>query len=159
MTRPVSKPFPYPDRLLPGANFGDTYSLAVNGLKLNALGASQLVFGRGPGLVKCLLALRNLIVKPFGLTPGRERVRHASPHIGFFPVISQSTDHVLLGLDDRHLNFRVSIEVKECGAGWQEISVSTAIKTYNLLGRVYLAIVKPFHWIVVPAMLMQVGSD
>ncbi|MGX9115942.1 DUF2867 domain-containing protein [Mesorhizobium sp. BHbsci] len=52
---------------LPGANFGDTYSLAVNGLKLNALGASQLVFGWAPGWVKCLLALRNLIVKPFGL--------------------------------------------------------------------------------------------
>ncbi|MGX9121795.1 DUF2867 domain-containing protein [Mesorhizobium sp. BHscii] len=28
-----------------------------------------------------------------------------------------------------------------------------------MLGRVYLAIVKPFHRIVVPAMLKQVGSD
>lgn len=158
MPRPVSKPCPHPEGLLAGADFGDTYSLAVNGLKLNALDASQLVFGRAPGWIKWLLALRNLIVKPFGLRSGRERVLHARPHIGFFPVIRQSTDHVLLGLDDRHLNFRVSIEVKERGAGWQEISVSTAVKTHNLLGRVYLAIVKPFHRMIVPAMLMQVGS-
>jgi uncharacterized protein (DUF736 family) len=159
MAKPVSKPFLHPDTLLPGANFGDTYSLAVNGLELDAIAASQQVFGQAPGWIKWLLTLRNLIVMPFGLTSGRERTAQPSPRIGILPVIKQSTDYVLLGLDDQHLNFRVSIEVKECGAAWQEISVSTAVRTHNPLGRVYLAIVKPFHRIIVPAMLMQVGSN
>jgi hypothetical protein len=64
--------------LLPGANFGDTYSLAVNGLELDAIAASQQVFGQAPGWIKWLLTLRNLIVKPFGLTSGRERTAQAS---------------------------------------------------------------------------------
>jgi hypothetical protein len=53
------------------------------------------------------------------------------------------------------------VEVEELGAGRQEVAVSTAVKTHNLLGRVYLALVKPFHRIIVPAMLAQVltGGD
>ncbi len=159
MAKPVSKPFLHPDMLLPGANFGDIYSLAVNGLELDAIAASQQVFGQAPGWIKWLLTVRNLIVKPFGLISGRERTAQPSPRVGILPVIRQSTNHVVLGLNDRHLDFRVLIEIEDRGAAWQEISVSTAVKTHNPLGRVYLAIVKPFHRIIVPAMLMQVGPD
>ncbi|RCS22058.1 DUF2867 domain-containing protein [Phyllobacterium salinisoli] len=156
MTKPISKPFPHPDRLLPGANFGDAFSLTVKGLELDALGAAQQVFGRAPGWIKQLLTLRDLIVRPFGLTSGGEPTVKPDSRIGILPIIGQSTDRVVLGLDDRHLDFRVLIEITERGAAWQEISVSTAVKTHNPLGRVYLAIVKPFHRIIVPAMLMQV---
>ena len=76
-----------------------------------------------------------------------------------FPVISQSAAKVVLGLDDRHLDFRVLVEVEELGMGRQEVTASTAVKTHNLLGRAYLAIVKPFHRIIVPAMLAQVVAE
>lgn len=62
----------------------------------------------------------------------------------------------MLGLDDRHLDFRIVVEVTELGAGRQEVAASTIVKTHNLLGRTYLAVVKPFHRIIVPAMLAQV---
>ena len=49
--------------------------------------------------------------------------------------------------------------MEELGTGRQAVSTSTLVKTHNLLGRVYLAIVKPFHRIIVPAMLAQVVSE
>ena len=43
--------------------------------------------------------------------------------------------------------------------GRQQVTASTVVKTHNLLGRADLAIVKPFHRIIVPAMLAQVVSE
>lgn len=159
MAEPVSKPFPHPERLLSGADFGDTYSLAVTGFELDAVRSSELVFGRVPGWITGLLWVRNLVVMPFGLKTGRERMERPGTRIGIFPVISRSPNQVVLGLDDWHLDFRVLIAVEELGASRQEISVSTAVKTHNLFGRIYLAQVKPFHRVLVPAMLAQVVSN
>ncbi|CAH2404111.1 DUF2867 domain-containing protein [Mesorhizobium escarrei] len=156
VAKPFAKPFAHADRLLPGANFGDTHVLVVTGLALDAVGVSQQVFGRQPSWIKWLLALRNGIVAPFGLKTGPER--GSGPNIGFLPVVSQSTNCVVFGFDDWHLDFRVLLEVRECTSTEHEISVSTAVKTHNSVGSSYLALVKPFHRIIVPAMLMQVVS-
>ena len=105
------------------------------------------------------MAVRNLAVKPFGLKTAPDETSPPRIRIGAFPVISQSAAKVVLGLDDRHLDFRVLVEVEEFGMGRQVVSASTIVKTHNLLGRAYLAIVKPFHRIIVPAMLAQVVSE
>ena len=104
------------------------------------------------------MVVRNLAVRPFRL---KTRPDEASPgaSIGIFPVIGRSLNAVVLGLDDRHLDFRVLVEVKDLGLGRQEVTASTAVRTHNLLGRIYLAIVKPFHRIVVPAMLAQAVAE
>jgi hypothetical protein len=159
VAKPFAKPFAHADRLLPGANFGDTHALVVTRLALDAVGVSQQVFGQQPSWIKWLLVLRNGIVTPFGLKTGPDRGSKSGPHIGFLPIVRQSTNCVVFGFDDWHLDFRVLLEVKECTSTQHEISVSTAVKTHNLVGSSYLALVKPFHRIVVPAMLMQVVSD
>jgi hypothetical protein len=68
MTKPVSKPFLHPDTLLSGAKFGDTYSLAVNGLELDAIGASQQVFGQVPGWIKWIAKLQTRSSRRWTLT-------------------------------------------------------------------------------------------
>jgi Protein of unknown function (DUF2867) len=157
--RPVPKLFVDPDRVLPGAQFTDIYALTVHGLSLDAVSATQRVMGRTPGWITWLMAARNLAVKPFRLKTELDRTGRRDETIGWFPVLDQSAREVVLGLDDRHLDFRILIEVKELGTGKQEVTASTAVKTHNLIGRVYLAIVKPFHRIIVPAMLAQVLTD
>jgi hypothetical protein len=42
--------------------------------------------------------------------------------------------------------------------GGQSVSATTYVKTHNTLGRFYLTVVKPFHRIIVPVMLAQVGK-
>lgn len=159
MTRPASRPFPRPTDLLPGADFGDRYALTVDSQNLDAAEGSRRVFGHAPPWIKGLLGLRNMMTRPFGLKPGRDRTAPATPQIGIFPVIRQSPGEVVMGLNDRHLDFRVSLEVRDLGAGRQDISVSTAVRTHNLFGRSYLAIVKPFHRLIVPTMLRQAAFD
>lgn len=159
MTRPASRPFLHPADLLPGADFGDRFALTVDGQNLDAAEGSRRVFGHAPRWIKGLLGLRNLMTRPFGLKPGRDAAAPATPQIGIFPVIRQSPGEVVMGLNDRHLDFRVSLEIRNLEAGRQDISVSTAVKTHNLFGRVYLAIVKPFHRLIVPTMLKQAAFD
>jgi hypothetical protein len=159
MTRPASRSFPRPADLLPGADFGDCFVLTVGGQNLDAAEGARRVFAQAPRWIKALLGLRNLMVKPFGLKPGRDRTAPAAPQIGIFPVIHQTPGEVLMGLNDRHLDFRVSLAIRNLDAGRQDISVSTAVRTHNLFGRGYLAVVKPFHRLIVPTMLRQAAFD
>lgn len=156
--KPVSKPFNHPQGLLAGADFADSFSLTVSGQALDAVSASRRVMGRTPRWVSRLMTVRNLAVRPFRL---KTRPDDTSPNasIGIFPVVSRSPNAIVLGLDDRHLDFRVLVEVRDLGLGLQEVTASTAVRTHNVLGRIYLAIVKPFHRIIVPAMLAQVVAE
>jgi hypothetical protein len=78
--------------------------------------------------------------------------------IGIFPVVSASPERVVMGFDDVHLDFRVVIDVTPEGSG-QQVTATTFVRTRNRLGRLYLAAVKPFHRVIVPAMLAQVGRS
>jgi hypothetical protein len=110
---------------------------------------------RRPRWVDGLLLLRNLAVTPFRLK--REAPVRAE-RIGIFPVVSASRQRVVMGFDDAHLDFRVVIEVASEGSG-QRVTATTFVRTKNHLGRLYLAAVKPFHRVIVPAMLAQVGKN
>jgi Protein of unknown function (DUF2867) len=78
--------------------------------------------------------------------------------IGTFPVVSASPERMVMEFDDAHLNFRVVVEVAPEGSG-QRVTATTLVRTRNRLGRLYLAAVKPFHQVIVPAMLAQVGRN
>ena len=110
---------------------------------------------RRPGWVSGLLMLRNLAVTPFGL---KREAPAGSERIGIFPVVSASPEQVVMGFDDAHLDFRVVVEVTPDGSG-QQVTATTFVRTRNRLGRLYLAAVKPFHRMIVPAMLAQVGRN
>ncbi|QPC90112.1 DUF2867 domain-containing protein [Mesorhizobium sp. INR15] len=153
---PAAQTFPDPDSALAGAQFADRFVLVTDGLSLTAIGAAERSLGRTPRWVDWLTQLRNLAVRPLGLKTGQEPASAPNGRIGIFPLISQSPGKVVLGLDDRHLDFRLLVEVRDLGMGRQEVAASTIVKTHNLLGQAYLAMVKPFHRIIVPAVLAQI---
>jgi Protein of unknown function (DUF2867) len=110
--------------------------------------------GVSPPWIKSLLAVRNLLVAPFGLKTGvREKVG-ASDVIGIFPVVAESPDRLVLGFDDSHLDFRVIVDVASAGSHCR-VTVTTLVRTHNIFGRVYLAAVLPFHRIIVRSTLRQ----
>jgi hypothetical protein len=77
--------------------------------------------------------------------------------IGIFPVVSQTPGRVIAGFNDHHLDFRVVIDVTEPG-DLRQVTATTLVKTHNWLGRTYLAIIMPFHRLIVPALLRQVAG-
>jgi Protein of unknown function (DUF2867) len=158
--KPFEIPFPHPEAILPGAQFGDAYQLTVSGQNLDPAEAARRAVYGAPSWINFLLRLRTVLVKPFGLKPGEDPAREkaGADNIGIFPIIDRKPQRLVLGMNDRHLDFRLLVDVNDLGEGRQLITASTAVKTHNRLGRIYLAIVKPFHRIIVPAMLAKVGA-
>jgi hypothetical protein len=145
--------------LLPGVDFVDAYALDIDEPTLDAVVAARRAFGRSPEWIRGLMALRNRIVAPFGLKrAASERTTPASPdRIGSFPVVSQSADRVVLGFDDRHLDFRIAVDVASTVEGLRRVTLTTLVRRRNWLGRAYLAVITPFHRVIAPAMLAQVA--
>ena len=143
--------------LLAGAQFADAFRIAVEGPPLDARNAAQRMMGRSPRWIETLQALRNALVAPFGLKTSGAREATAAGAIGIFPVLSETPDRLVAGFDDSHLDFRVVVDVAASGQG-QQITATTLVRTHNLLGRSYLAIILPFHRLIVRSMLRQVAA-
>jgi hypothetical protein len=86
-----------------------------------------------PAWADALMALRNGLVRPFGLKTGTK----GAP---VFPVQHETADELILGTDDRHLNFRIGLLRVE-----GRLYMSTWVHPHNFWGRGYLALVMPFH--------------
>ncbi|MDR0831125.1 MAG: DUF2867 domain-containing protein [Prevotellaceae bacterium] len=101
-----------------------------------------------PAWIYWLLHLRDLIVKPFGLKTGLkvEQEKDKSTEKYFFPVLELLDNEVVMGENDAHLNFRVSVLINRSE---HFIFVTTAVHYNNFFGRLYFIPVRPFHGIIV----------
>ena len=73
--------------------------------------------------------------------------------------MSETRERLVAGFNDRHLDFRVVVDVAPSGEGkGQNVTATTLVLTHNWLGRAYLAVIMPFHRLIVPAMLRQVAA-
>lgn len=88
---------------------------------------------RLPPWAEALMALRNGLVRPFGLKTGTKNAP-------VFPIHHETADELILGTDDRHLNFRIAV-LRADG----RLYMSTWVRPHNFWGRAYLALVMPFH--------------
>jgi len=143
--------------LLAGAKFIDAYSIVIDNAALDARRAAEKMLARGPLWIETLLSLRNRLVAPFGLKTPLPTGTGATDTIGIFPVLSESSNRLVAGFNDKHLDFRVVVDVATSDHG-QRVTATTLVLTHNLLGRVYLAIILPFHRLIVRTMLRQVAQ-
>jgi hypothetical protein len=125
---------------------------------------ARALFTRPPLWIQVLLRLRDQLVGPFGVKTTTE-IRKAGAsdgrdRIGFFPVPERSPSEIILGEDDRHLDFRASVlvEADDRTGSWR-LFVTTVVRCHNLLGRNYLRLIKPFHGLVVRSNLRRLQVD
>lgn len=102
-----------------------------------------------PDWARMLLRLRNLLMRPFGL---RAAAPADQPHLGPFPIVSETPDEILLGFDDRHLDFRISVLASD-----GLVHCSTWVAPHNPAGRIYLTAIMPFHVLIVRNSVARVG--
>jgi hypothetical protein len=133
----------------------------------NEIGIEDLVIGFAkplPGWIDSLMWLRDKIASLFGLkTSEKERRDHfrnnfrfvEGEKLGFFNLYSRTENEVILGEDDKHLNFRVSILLESLNQNTvKKRAIITTIVTYNnWMGSFYFFFVRPFHRIIVPVMM------
>ncbi|MGD9864254.1 MAG: DUF2867 domain-containing protein [Pseudodonghicola sp.] len=129
-------------RVQPG-DFLDTYSVAT---PLSARQALDLAL-RSPGWARALLQLRDRLVRPLGLkTAGGEGQTG-------FPVEFESEQEVIVGMDDRHLDFRVTV-LKTDGI----VHIATWVHRNNALGQAYLALIMPFHRLILRSAIRRIAA-
>ena len=142
--------------LLPGATFADAFSIDLDELGLDAVGAADRAFSSAPPWIVRLLAVRDAVVRPFGLKGAKTARASTVDRIGMFPCLSRTPGRVVMGLNDAHLDFRLAVDVTTLQGHTKRFTATTVVKPHNLLGRLYLASILPFHKMIVPAMLARV---
>jgi hypothetical protein len=120
-------------------------------------------FSSSPKWISILFELRNKVVSIFGLkTNGDMQNKEAllrnfkgneGERLGLFKVFNRSENELILGEDDKHLDFRVSLLQVPLSSSNAELTISTTVKFHNAFGRSYFFLVKPFHKLIVQTML------
>jgi hypothetical protein len=146
-----------PSTLLAGAQFVDAFRIDVDDRALNARQAMERMIARQPRWAEALLTLRNILVTPFGLKTSGASTATPREMVGIFPIVSERPDRLVAGFNDKHLDFRLVVDVATSGAV-QNVTATTLVLTHNWLGRSYLAIIMPFHRLIVRTLLRQVAA-
>jgi hypothetical protein len=117
---------------------------------------ARFIFSHQPAWIGWLLKVRDLIVAGFGLKTAKHLATLAN-RVGIFKVYSTNQNEIVLGEDDKHLDFRISVlcsgEAEPGGS--RQLVVSTVVQCHNRLGRSYIFIIAPFHRLVVKASLVR----
>jgi hypothetical protein len=117
-----------------------------------------------PSWIGWLITVRDAIVACFGLKTAKHLATLSgeanAERIGIFKVYSKSDTELVLGEDDKHLDFRLSVlrtPDSSPSLGGQLI-VSTVVHCHNILGRAYIWVIAPFHRGVVKASLRRAAG-
>jgi hypothetical protein len=102
------------------------------------------------------MQVRDAIVACLGLKTARHLATLAD-RVGIFKVYSTNQAEIVLGEDDKHLDFRISILCFEEAEteGSRQLVFSTVVQCHNRLGRAYIFVIAPFHRLVVRASLRR----
>jgi hypothetical protein len=140
-----------------GADLLDTFAIRLPaGASDDVEVLARAAFERQAIWIRALTLFRDWVMSPVGVKPTSAIGAAAAASgdvIGFFPVLSRSARELVVGVDDRHLDFRAAIQLRSGAAGGAEMVAATVVHCHNRLGRMYLRIIAPFHRTIVRANL------
>lgn len=143
-------------------DYSDSYSgnIQIDSSSITSKKIGEAFFLSAPDWIGSLLNIRNRIVSIFGLKTGKNFHKNNNDiqfekgeQLGMFRVYDTNEDELILGEDDQHLNFRVSLLIENNTESKPNITISTIVIFNNWLGRLYFLPVKPFHKLIVKSML------
>ena len=123
---------------------------------------ARFLFAHQAGWVAQLLALRDTLVARFGLKTARQLrmagAANSRERVDIFRIYTRSAHEIILGENDSHLDFRLSVlqQTRHTGDGRSRYLVlSTVVHCHNALGRFYILAIAPFHRLVVRSALRR----
>lgn len=150
---------------LPTIHYADSYRILVSSATPPDLDTLvRAVFATTPAWIVALLRLRNTLVRPFGLktappSPTDQTASSLQPGavVGIFRVYARRDDEIVLGDNDRHLDFRVGVQ-RMVEGDRTAVTVTTIACFHNWLGRLYFVPVQPVHRLIVPALMRRAAQ-
>ena len=150
-------------------HFCDAYQAGLTNPALSIQDIYRALFENSSRWVGALMKCRGIIAKAVGLkhdangdfadasTSYNGARYQIGQRVGFFTVRSIESAEMIVGDDDKHLDFRISI-FKSSLNGVESVTVSSAVEIHNMLGRIYMLVIKPFHRIIVKSMVQRAVS-
>ena len=127
---------------------------------------ARFIFAQQPAWVGGLMSVRDLLVASFGLKTATQlqdpAVAGHHPRVGIFRIYETRPNEIVLGEDDKHLDFRLSVLYETLpGADGRtgRLVLSTVVRCHNRLGRLYILLIAPFHRAVVQATLRRAARN
>lgn len=150
-------------------HYQDAYACTLHSARpLTVEDTVYAFFDSAPAWVERLMALRNWLMHRLGLKTGpladratqRRQFRVAPGQgLGPFQVKAVGPEEVLLGEDDRHLDFRVGFRLQPLPRpGAYELTLATTVQFHNAFGRLYFLPVRPVHSLLVPSLLRGIAA-
>ncbi len=154
------------EQYFPVYQYMDSFDVVIEDLndKIGILDLAEVFTKPDSKWFEMLFALRDKIVSLFKLKTlaGTKKEDNESfgeweigARAGIFKIYGKSENEIIFGEDDKHLDFRVSLLYEQCEEKKKKVSVTTAVKFNNALGRVYFFFIKPFHRMIVPILFKR----
>ncbi len=139
------------------SDFADAFSVDLpEAASSDAEALARHVFEQQPAWIATLLGIRDCLVQPFGLKRAADLRAGGGDRISLFRVYERYDYEIILGEDDLHLDFRVSVLLKPASEGRpRRLIVTTLVFCKRPLGQAYIALIAPFHRLVVRTSLHQ----
>jgi hypothetical protein len=141
-------------------NLADAYSIELPaGASTNPELLARFIFAHQARWIRVLTAIRDALVAAFGLKTARHLATLGSEggagRLGIFKIYNTSPTEIVLGEDDKHLDFRLSLLCADqpSSAVGRHLILSTVVHCHNRLGRLYIFLIAPFHRLVVQSSL------
>lgn len=147
-------------------HYMDSYKVDIvnkNNYSIDYLTAT--IFNYSPKWVDLLVHIRNFIVKPFGIkteavlekqTLNKSIRYNRGDKVDAFPVIERSDSEIIMGEDDKHLYFRISVFIQnKPNSNNQTVYLTTIVTYHNILGKAYFTLIKLFHMIIARGCLLN----
>lgn len=141
-------------------NLADAYSIELPGeASGNPEVLARFIFSQLPSWTIGLMKIRDGLVAGFGLKTAKHLqsldVENKKSRVGIFKVYGKERTEIILGEDDKHLDFRLSVLCSNIASptGNRRLIVSTVVHCHNRWGRLYAFLVAPFHRLVVQSSL------
>lgn len=148
--------------IYPTTDLADAYAVELpDGASNDPETLARFVFAQSPRWAGGLMRVRDALVSVFGLKTARHLqaldADAMKERVGLFRIYRREPSEILLGEDDRHLDFRLSVlcSQESSPASTRRLVVSTVVRCRNRLGRVYIFLIAPFHRLIMRASLRR----
>lgn len=133
----------------------------------DVINIGRLFLTSGPKWADSLMLIRDKVVGVFGLKTSEQLTAearnpdnfkfHVGEQLDIFKVYAKTENELILGDDDKHLSFRVSLllDCKNNDIEKKKIMITTTVEYKNIFGRIYFLPVKPIHQLIVKGTLKK----
>jgi len=112
---------------------------------------ARFLFSHQSLWVELLMRMRDTLVARFGIKTAKQLQVSGGKRISIFKIYEIGMHEIIMGEEDIHLNFRLSVLLQIKTHPY--VILSTVAHCHNLLGRIYITLIAPFHRMVVRSVL------